>query len=52
MKPYMEKCTWVASIGRVKWIEGSKATGVDNYAWFMFDAKRDENSLPTFFLGR
>ena len=52
MTPYMEKCAWVVSIGRVKWIEGSKATGVDNYAWFMFDTKRDENSTPTFFFGR
>ena len=25
------------TIGRVKWIEGSKHTGKDNYAWYRFD---------------
>jgi len=51
MKPYMDKCVWVQSIGRVKWIEGSKVSGVDNYAWYMFDNNKDVGT-PTQFFGR
>lgn len=31
-------CHRVVSVGRVKWIEGSKHTGKDNCAWYLFDA--------------
>lgn len=49
MKPYMEKCNKIVSVGRVKWIEGSKSAGVDNYCWYFFD---NENNEPTKFYGR
>jgi hypothetical protein len=32
-------CVKIVSIGRVKWIEGSKNTGMDNCAWYLFDSK-------------
>jgi hypothetical protein len=35
----MPACSDIVSIGRVKWIEGSKHTGKDNYGWFRFDAR-------------
>lgn len=51
MKPYMQQCVGVKSIGRVKWIEGSKATGVDNYAWYYFDKNKPMDE-PTSFIAR
>jgi hypothetical protein len=37
--PYLGHCSDIVTIGRVKWIEGSKHTGKDNHAWFRFDAR-------------
>jgi hypothetical protein len=37
--PFMTSCSDIVAIGRVKWIEGSKNTGKDNYGWFRFDVK-------------
>ena len=33
----MTYCAKVVSVGRVKWIEGSKNTGKDNCCWYLFD---------------
>lgn len=49
--PFLEKAVWIKSIGRVKWIEDSKASGVENYAWYMFDKNKDVGT-PTLFFGR
>ena len=35
--PYLTKLKKVVSIGRVKWIEGSKSVGKDNCCWYLFD---------------
>jgi hypothetical protein len=37
--PFMATCSDIVAIGRLKWIEGSKHTGKDNYGWFRFDAR-------------
>jgi hypothetical protein len=37
--PYMPTCSDIVTIGRVKWIDGSKYTGKDNYGWFRFDTQ-------------
>ncbi len=34
--PYMAYCTDVVSVGRLRWIPGSKHTGFDNAAWYRF----------------
>ncbi len=34
--PFLPHCSDIVSIGRVKWIEGSKYTGKDNAAWYRF----------------
>jgi len=34
--PYLPKCSDIVIIGRVKWIEGSKFTGKENYMWARF----------------
>ena len=36
-KPYLEHCSMIISIGRVKWIPGSKYTGKDNCCWYKFE---------------
>ena len=38
MAPYMAVCKTVVPIGRVKWIEDSKQSSTDDFAWFLFDA--------------
>ena len=35
--PFMPLLSKVVSVGRVKWIPGSKFTGKDNCAWHLFD---------------
>ena len=46
---FMTYCSKVVSVGRVKWIEGSKSVGKDNCCWYLFDALDD---TPTEFYGR
>lgn len=47
--PYLDVCTKIVSVGRVKWIEDSTASGVENYSWYFFDKN---NNKPTEFYGR
>lgn len=44
--PWLRK---VVSVGRVKWIPGSKMTGKDNCAWYLFDQASEG---PTVLVGR
>jgi hypothetical protein len=46
---YLKHCGLIISIGRVKWIEDSKMSGVDNYAWYFFTP---EQMGDTIFRGR
>ena len=46
---YMAYCKKVVSVGRVKWIEGSKSVGKDNCCWYLFDYN---HTGPTEFYGR
>ena len=41
----------VVSVGRVKWIEGSKSVGKDNCCWYLFNAKKSVGT-PVRFYGR
>jgi hypothetical protein len=45
--PYLPQCSHIVSIGRLKWIEGSKFTGKDNCAWYRFHAQHYEG--PRFY---
>jgi hypothetical protein len=38
-KPFLDHCSHIVTIGRVKWIENSESTGKDNASWFRFDAR-------------
>lgn len=44
-KPFMPHCLAVVSVGRVKWIRGSKSTGKDNCAWYFFDGFRTGSTV-------
>jgi hypothetical protein len=46
--PYLEYCSCIISVGRVKWIDGSTNTGKDNSAWYLFDFYKTK----TTFIGR
>lgn len=46
---YMAWCKRIVSVGRVKWIEGSKSSGKDNCCWYLFDHR---HTAKTEFYGR
>ncbi len=37
---YMKLCKMIVVVGRVKWIEGTDNTGMDNCSWYMFSKKK------------
>lgn len=43
--PYLEYCSKIVSVGRVKWIPDSKMTGKDNCAWYLFEDKKQETKF-------
>ena len=47
---HLEICQKIVTVGRVKWIEGSANTGMDNCCWYLFDEK--SAGKPTEFVGR
>ena len=47
--PYINRLEAIVSVGRVKWIEGSKMTGKDNCCWYLFT---DVPNNHTQFYGR
>lgn len=46
--PYLDRLEAIVSVGRVKWIAGSKMTGKDNCCWYLFR----NDPYPTQFYGR
>ena len=38
-EPFLPSCSDIVVVGRVRWIEGTKNTGMDNYGWFRFSAQ-------------
>lgn len=50
-KPFLPLLDTIISVGRIKWIPGSKYTAKDNCCWYLFDATRDP-SFATEFIGR
>lgn len=37
--PFLDQCSHIVSVGRVKWIADSEHTGKDNASWFRFHAQ-------------
>jgi hypothetical protein len=48
-EPYLKMCTKIVSVGRLKWIPGSKHSGKDNAAWFLFDRRWPAEEAPAFY---
>lgn len=46
--PYMKYCGKIVSVGRLVWIEGTKTSGKDNCAWYLFGPYQ----CQTIFYGR
>tara|TARA_Y100000389_G_C17466490_1_gene526149 strand:- start:2909 stop:3436 length:528 start_codon:yes stop_codon:yes gene_type:complete len=49
-KDYLPWCKKIVTIGRVKWIEGSKGAGKDDSCWYLFHD--DGVRTPTLFYGK
>ena len=50
---HLKYCEKIVSVGRVKWIEGSKHTGKDNCAWYLFNMSGIfDKKTETIFVGR
>jgi len=47
--PYLKFCEKIVSVGRAIWIPGTKQTGKDNVAWYLF---QKNTTGPTKFFGR
>lgn len=45
--PYLNRLRKIVSVGRLKWIPGSKCDGKDNCAWYLFDTPG--NVAPEFY---
>ena len=37
-RPFLPHCSDIVMVGRLRWIEGSPFTGLDNFAWLRFSA--------------
>jgi len=37
--PFIPSCSDIVSIGRLRWVEGTKHDGKQNFAWYRFDAR-------------
>ena len=37
--PYIDQCSHIVSVGRLRWIEGTNQTGKDNVAWHRFHSQ-------------
>lgn len=48
--PYMPFCHTIISVGRLRWIPGSRHDGKDNCSWYLFDQNRP--NAGTLFIGR
>jgi hypothetical protein len=46
--PFMPYCRKIISVGRIRWIEGTKYDSKDSCAWYLFDKEPG----PTVFVGR
>lgn len=45
--PFIDQCSHIVSVGRVKWIEDSKFSGKDDSAWYRFHVQHSGG--PRFF---
>lgn len=49
-RPYMQWLDTIISVGRIKWVPGTKYTSKDNCCWYLFDQRKFNDSIE--FIGR
>jgi len=49
--PYMERCSRIVSIGRLRWFKGSPHTSTDDFCWYFWQKGATEDT-QTIFYGR
>lgn len=47
---YLKRLHKVVTVGRVRWIPGSKYVGKDDCCWYLFDKEKEGNTLE--FVGK
>lgn len=45
---YKPHCHFMVTVGRVKWIPGTKSVGFDNCAWYLFDGSYETGYVKAF----
>lgn len=50
--PFEKICQTIIAVGRVKWIEGSSSSGMDNCSWYEFRTDRGDLTGKTNFIFR
>ena len=43
--PFMSMCSDIVSVRRLRWIEGTTMTGMQNFAWYRFDARHSAGPI-------
>jgi hypothetical protein len=43
--PFMPMCTDIVSVGRLRWIEGTTMSGMQNFAWYRFEARHSAGPI-------
>ena len=43
--PFMPSCSNIVSVGRLRWIEGTTMSGMQNFAWYRFDARHSAGPI-------
>jgi hypothetical protein len=43
--PFMPSCSDIVSVGRLRWIEGTTMSGMQNFAWYRFDARHSAGPI-------
>ena len=43
--PFLPSCTDIVSVGRLRWFEGTKMSGKENFAWYRFDARHSAGPI-------
>ena len=49
--PYMERCSRIVSIGRLRWFKGSPHTSTDDFCWYFWQQGATSDT-QTLFYGR
>jgi hypothetical protein len=43
--PFLRSCSDIVSVGRLRWIEGTSMSGMQNFAWYRFNARHSAGPM-------